>query len=106
MKITGKDYIEYTLKSLNIDYIKEYKFLNDRKFRFDFFFIKNGLKIGIEYDGIMSAKSRHTSIIGFSKDCEKLNLAQINGFIVLRYTVLNYLDLNEQLNTILNAKGH
>jgi very-short-patch-repair endonuclease len=83
----NKDTIYYILKSKKIDFVKEYKFLQNRKFRFDFAIIEK--KIAIEYEGIISNKARHTSITGYSKDCEKYNLAALNGWRVLRYTALN-----------------
>jgi len=43
----------------------------------------------IEYEGISSRKSRHTTVTGFTNDCEKYNQAQLTGWKVLRYTVLN-----------------
>lgn len=91
-----KENIFYLLKSLKIDFIQEYKFLDNRKFRFDFAIVEN--KIAIEYEGILSYKSRHTSVTGYSKDCEKYNLAVINGWRVLRYTALNISNLENDLN--------
>jgi hypothetical protein len=102
MKIIGKDYIEYTLKELKIPYQKEYKFLPDRKFRFDFYCEINGKMIGIEYDGIFAKKNRHTSFSGFTMDTEKTNLAQIAGYIVLRYTAMNYSDFYKHIGSLSN----
>lgn len=75
------------LKSIGIEYKTEYVFHPTRKWRADIAI--PSLKTLIEFDGIMSAKSRHTSVTGFSNDCEKTNQAQILGWKVLRYTVLN-----------------
>ena len=91
-----KENIFYLLKSLKIDFIQEHKFLYNRKFRFDFAIVEH--KIAIEYEGIMAYKSRHTSVTGYSKDCEKYNLAVINGWRVLRYTALNISNLENDLN--------
>ena len=74
-------------KRYNVDLIKEYKFLKDRKFRADF--AVPALKILVEYEGVVSAKSRHTTITGYSTDCDKYNLAQVMGFVVVRFTVLH-----------------
>lgn len=89
--------IEMALKSLKIHYTKEYKFLENRKFKFDFAIPEK--KIAIEYEGLMSAKSRHTSVIGYTNDCEKYNLAVLNGWRVLRFTALskNIYDLIKQI---------
>jgi len=97
MRISPKYNIEYTLKELRIPYQKEYQFMTNRKFRFDYFIELAGHKIGIEYDGLISKKSRHTTISGFSADTEKTNLAQMNGFMVLRYTALTYQNLRKDL---------
>jgi len=92
--------IEMILKNLGVQYVKELKFSEKRRFRFDFaipFY-----RIGIEFDGIISTKSRHTSITGFSRDCEKTNLATIEGWKVLRYTALNYGNLEQDLKQLLS----
>ena len=78
------------LKDSNLSYKSEYKFAPDRKFRFDWAVITTHCKIGIEYEGLMSKKSGHTTVGGYSKDTEKYNLAQSLGFKVLRYTALTY----------------
>jgi len=87
----NKRAIEEAIKKLypryKQDYFKEFCFSDNRKFRFDFYIPE--LKLGIEYDGLFSKKSRHTTPAGFSKDCEKMNLATILGFKTLRYTSIN-----------------
>lgn len=62
----------------------EYRFHPGRKWRFDIAFPQR--KIAIEYEGIMTGKSRHTTITGFARDCEKYNEAVIAGWRVLRFT--------------------
>lgn len=64
---------------------------NLKDWRFDWAF--PNAKIAIEYEGLMSKKSGHTTIIGYTSDCEKYNAAQILGWKVFRYTALNYKDL-------------
>lgn len=86
-------------KGLITDFVTEHKFDSMRKFRFDWAIID--LKIAIEYEGIISEKSRHTSMDGFSNDCVKYNLAIANGWKVLRYTAINYKDLETDLLKIL-----
>ncbi len=73
----------------NYDYHKEYKFLSDRRFRFDYVFLlsESLIKgIAIEFEGGVWSAGRHIRPLGFIKDCEKYNLASINGYIVLRFT--------------------
>jgi hypothetical protein len=79
--------VEFWAKSKGIKLEKEYQFAPPRKFRFDLYLPE--YKIGFEYNGIFSQKSRHISLSGYSKDLEKINLAQINGYKVLQYTALN-----------------
>lgn len=78
-----------------ITVIREYKFHPERKFRFDFALINE--KIAIEYEGINSQKSRHTSLTGYTADTEKYNIAAAAGWRVIRVTVLNYRNF---LNTL------
>jgi hypothetical protein len=75
------------LKAKSVDYILESTFHPTRKWRADIAI--PSLNVLIEFEGIMATKSRHTSITGFSNDCEKYNAAQLLGWKVLRYTVLN-----------------
>lgn len=82
----------------NSEIEEEYRFHPVRRFRFDFAIPK--LKIAIEYEGIMSAKSRHSSVKGYTKDCEKYNLAVVEGWRVLRYTALNISQLPDDINAM------
>lgn len=98
-KLDPKSYIQVILLELKqkwgIDFVKEYKFLEDRKFRFDWFIPE--LNLAIEYEGIYSAKSRHTSLKGYTNDCTKYNFATKAGYKVLRYTASNYTDLKNDI---------
>jgi len=87
----AKAEMEMMLKLAGYEYVKELKFHPKRKWRFDWAI--PSLKIGLEYEGIMSEKSRHTTITGMSGDCEKYNAAQSLGWKVLRFTALNYKNL-------------
>mgnify|MGYP001369187991 CR=1 FL=1 len=68
--------------------VPELQFSVSRKFRFDFAHVEK--KVAFEYEGINSNKSRHTTITGYTRDCEKYNLAALNGWKVFRFTALNY----------------
>lgn len=86
--------IKQKLSLLKIPFATEHRFHPTRKFRFDIALVEH--KIAVEYEGIVSKKSRHTNIEGFTNDCRKYNLAQALGWHVLRYTALNYKEfLNE-----------
>lgn len=62
----------------------EWRFHKTRRWKFDWAFPE--LMLAIEYEGIFSAKSRHTSIVGFTNDCEKYDEAFLLGWGVLRFT--------------------
>jgi len=97
-----KSNIEWTLKILKLKYVKELQAIPGRKFRFDYAIPAQ--KIAIEYEGLFSQKSRHTTIKGFSGDTEKYNLAAIHGWLVLRYTALTYGRLEKDLKQILSER--
>jgi very-short-patch-repair endonuclease len=64
---------------------KELKFLTNRKFKFDL--CVPSLKLAVEINGGQYVNGRHNrGGVGYEKDLEKLNLAQINGWIVLQFT--------------------
>lgn len=70
-----------------IKHAKEYRFHHTRQWRFDFAMVDD--KIAIEYEGVMSKKSRHKSVTGYTEDCNKYNEAAKMGWVVLRYTAMN-----------------
>lgn len=94
----GIRFIKEVLQQKEIEFVCEHKFHDVRKFRLDIAIID--LKIGIEYEGIISEKSRHTAKIGYTNDCEKYNLAQLSGWRVLRYTAINYKDFLNDVNKL------
>jgi len=86
--MTDKEKFYLILKSMGKPYDVEARLIPGRKFRCDAYF--HEIKTAVEYEGLIAAKSRHTSITGYTKDCEKYNLLQMEGYRVLRYTALNY----------------
>lgn len=64
--------------------VKEYRFAEPRKFRFDFCWAD--LWLAAEVDGGTWKQGRHVRGAGFERDCEKLNLAVLKGWRVLRFT--------------------
>lgn len=89
----------YFANQHSLELIEEYRFC-ERKFRFDYFF--PAINCAIEYEGIFSAKSRHTNLMGYSKDTDKYREAAILKIIVLRYTAINYKSVLDDLLKILN----
>jgi very-short-patch-repair endonuclease len=88
--------LTYWANERSVQLVPEHKFHPERKFRFDFCF--PALKIAVEYEGIMSEKSRHTTVKGYSQDAQKYNLAQQLGWRVIRLTALDYRTVLQQLN--------
>ena len=94
--------IKLMLQLMNVDFVAEHKFHEERKWRFDIAI--PSLKIAIEYEGIMSRKSRHTTVTGYTKDCEKYNAATIAGWRVLRYNVFNYRSAGADVESIIGRR--
>ena len=63
---------------------KEIKFLDTRRFRFDYGF--RAQKVAVEVEGGVWIQGRHTRGAGYVKDMEKYNLATLEGWKVLRFT--------------------
>lgn len=78
----------------------EYKFLTDRRFRFDFAW--PSLKLACEVEGGCWSGGRHTRGAGFISDCKKYNLATMHGWGLLRYTS-EQIENGEALNEIEEA---
>ena len=106
LKITGDEgyipsepigivYIKSVLDRLKLLYVVEYKFHEYRKWRFDLYLI--AFKIAIEYEGVFSEKSRHTTLDGYTKDCNKYNAAASMGIFVFRYTAKNYRNFEKDI---------
>ena len=94
--------IKLVLQLMKIDFIAEHRFHETRQWRFDVAI--PSLKIAIEYEGIMSRKSRHTTVTGYTKDCEKYNAATIAGWRVLRYNVFNYRSAGADVESIIGRR--
>ncbi|MDO8997225.1 MAG: hypothetical protein Q7U77_11410 [Sediminibacterium sp.] len=98
-----KDWIAWNLKiyceEKNIELTIEHRFDQERKWRFDWAMKKQ--MVAVEYEGLNSEKSRHTTKKGFTGDTEKYNRAQALGWKVIRVTALNYKTLLKTLNTII-----
>jgi very-short-patch-repair endonuclease len=84
----GSNDIRIMLQLAKIQFVEEHRFHPDRKWRFDFAIPDQ--KIAIEYEGIHSGKSRHTTRGGYAGDVEKYREAAKLGWTVLRYTAKDY----------------
>ena len=99
---TAKAEMEMILKLLGLEYKKELAFHPVRLWRFDFAI--PALGIAIEYEGIFSEKSGHTTIAGYIKDCEKYREAAKQGWKLMRYTNKDYKRLSTDLQEITGAR--
>jgi len=97
-----KLHIISVLKKSGLEFEEEYKFDEVRKFRFDWAI--EDYRIAIEYEGIFSEKSGHTTISGYTKDITKYNLATKLGWQILRYTADNYLEIENDLKLLIEKK--
>ena len=86
------------LEGSGFAFVPEFRFDLKRKFRFDWAI--PDLMVAVEYEGIFSEKSGHTTLSGYTKDVTKYNLATKRGWKVLRYTADNYLEFQNDLNEI------
>ena len=64
--------------------VREFPFALPRKFRFDFAWLEE--RIAVEIEGGTRRNGRHNRHDGFSRDCEKYNLAARDGWKVFRFT--------------------
>jgi len=76
--------IARALRILKIDCELEYRFIKDRRFRFDLAIPQH--KIAVEFEGGVYRDSRHTRPLGYIQDTKKYNLATMHGWQLLRYT--------------------
>ena len=81
-------------------YKREYKFSENRKFRADFCW--PDYKLIVEIDGLTREGGRHQRWEGYERDCTKQNLAQIEGFMYLRFSQ-NQVATGEAIQTTLLA---
>ena len=66
--------------------LREHTFAPPRKWRADFAWLTGTHKVLLEVEGGSWIAGRHTRGKGFEADCEKLNEAALDGWIVLRVT--------------------
>jgi hypothetical protein len=93
--------LPYWCNEMAVTLESEYQFHPERKWRFDYAI--PSLKIAIEYEGIFSEKSRHTTFSGYNADTDKYNTAAAMGWRVIRLTAKNYTTILKILNDMLNV---
>lgn len=82
--------LQAALKALGIESVREYKFLHDRRFRFDLAIPQ--VMIAIELEGGIFSTGRHTRGKGYANDAKKYNLAVRHGWKLFRYTTADFND--------------
>lgn len=97
----GLMHIKRVLEKRGIRYVEEYQAIKTRKFRADIAILN--LRIIVEYEGLVATgkKGGHQTKHGYTSNCTKYNAISIEGWTLLRYTFLNYLDFQHDLITIL-----
>jgi hypothetical protein len=65
-----------------------------RKWRIDYYFEHNGIKLACEQEGGVYVGGRHTRPAGFKKDMEKYNNLTLHGIYLLRFTPSEMLHTN------------
>ena len=87
--MTLNDDFAFQLKAYEIYHQREYKCIPGRRFAFDFW-ISNGAtgkNLLVELQGgVYQYQVSHTSAGGIRRDCEKSNLAVLNGYVVMHFT--------------------
>ena len=83
------------LKAAFPDAIPEYRFHPKRRWRLDWFV--PSVNIGIEIEGGIWTRGRHTRPQGFLRDIEKYNMAALMGIQLYR---INYQDLKSAKATV------
>lgn len=92
--------ILYWANAKGLQLIEEYKFDENRKWRFDF--CLPAIKAAVEFEGgVYQANTSHNSPRTLTKDTEKYNSAASQGWTVLRFTAINYASLLTELNKLL-----
>lgn len=99
-KMKIEHFLKFLVQSKLIEgYEVEYRFDQKRRFRFDWAI--PSIKVAVEYEGLMSEKSGHTTVTGYTKDCNKYNLAARIGWTVFRYTALNVGNIHDDFIQLL-----
>ena len=80
-----EDTFAFQLQAVGISFVREYKAIPGRRFRWDFMLLDAQILVEIQ-GGIWRAKGAHNTGKAIQRDCEKNNLAVLHGFRVLYFT--------------------
>lgn len=84
MPSSGEEMFSLHCRALGLIPESEFKFCEDRRWRFDFCFPEE--MVGVEIEGAVWTSGRHTRGSGYVKDMEKYNTAALLGYRVLRFS--------------------
>lgn len=86
--------------------VRQFQFTPPRKWKFDLAW--PAYRIAVELEGGVYSGGRHTRGSGFEKDCEKYNVATLQGWRLLRFTTRMLMDnptkAIQQIQTILDQE--
>jgi len=92
------DTLDLILRSFDLDPVHEYRFHPERQWRFDLAIPQ--LMLAIEYHGHSAfqggKQSGHSTVIGLTNDCEKINQARVLGWTVLAFTTFHFREADRQ----------
>jgi len=80
-----KLFVKHLKEVYGLECFPEYQFHPERRWRIDFFF-KGKISVGLEVEGGVYVRGRHTSPQGFLADIEKYNAFTERGIFLLRTT--------------------
>lgn len=80
----GESTLEFQLKAYKIEYVREYRFHPERRWRADFYLPQHNVLVEIE--GGTWVNGAHNRPKHYESDCIKYNAATLAGYRVLRYT--------------------
>ena len=87
MKAEANILLETHLKELGFEFVPEYRFLKERKWRVDYKVITAHQDFfAVEIEGSVYANGRHTRGKGFEADCHKYNTLTTMRIPLLRFT--------------------
>lgn len=97
MKVSGsKSGLDTML--VGMGFVREHRFCEFRRWRFDWALPNK--KIAVEYDGLFSVRSRHTTPTGFTNDCTKMNAATFYGWRVIRLTAIHTKEMGKVFDLV------
>ena len=80
----AEDLLAFQLRAAGIEFEREYFYARPRKFRADFSFPE--ARLLAEIQGGVHSRRAHGSITGVLADIERLNIATLAGWRLLRFT--------------------